>query len=500
MAPDGSQVAVFTEWSMGTLWDTRTAGKPRPFGLTYSHTGRFSADGSLLAVSTIQRATYDTQHGVIQLLDSKDGQPTALSPGEPDAPIPMAFDSDGGHLLLQATMRWLEYPTSGDGRPRAITPGFGPKETQPLPAEVRAGLSTDHTLMARCTLVDPAKQEYVLDLIDTANRATRTSIPLDGIAQRPAFAPDGRTVYAVVAHHVCGWDVASGQPVFRSRQPVGELPYRLLVSADGRYLATALLVLAPVQRAGSIQVWDATTGECVIAAEAGLGKPFIAFSADGKRFAAAAVPDRPAQHASEIRVWDLDSRRVAATFPGYDGQPAFSPDGRTVAVAREDAVVLIEFASGQVRHVFRHHGPIREQANLVWSPNGRVLAAASREAPVYLWDVVGDRTGPVPAWDRTAGDRRWAALTGAAAEPAFAAIRELWTHPAEAAAFLRSRVPADADARLASRACEALELPATKNGKNLLKEWAAGPADAPRTQEAAGALTRLAAGGGGGRG
>jgi hypothetical protein len=286
--------------------------------------------------------------------------------------------------------------------------------------------------------------------------------------------------------------------VFRGKEPVGDLVYRLLVSADGRYLATALLVLTPVQAPGSIQVWDAATGECVIAAEAGHGRPFVAFSADGKRFAAAAVPDRPAQHASEVRVWDLDTHRVTATFPGYDGQPAFSPDGRTLAVTHADGVVLIEFASGQVRHVFRHHGPVRPF--LAWRPDGRVLAAASPEAPVYLWDVVGDRTGTAPAWDPAAGARRWDALAGADAERAFGAIRELWSHPAEGAAFLRTQVPPDADARLASRACEALELPANEDGKRLLTEWAAGPVEAARTREAKESLRRLARVDGGGRG
>jgi RNA polymerase sigma factor (sigma-70 family) len=500
VAPDGSRVAGFTEWSGGALWDARVPSEPRWFGSGVpSHVGLFSADGSVLAVATIQRATYDTQQGVIQLINPKTGQPTAASPAEPNAPVPLAFRPDGGRVLLEGMMRWLDYPTFGDDPPQMIAPGF-PADLCWSAAGDRAALSPDRTLLARANMADPKanKKKYVLELVDMATRLPRNSIPLDSPPLRPAFAPDGRTVYAVVGKKVHGWDVASGRPVFQSNQPVGQLVYRLLVSADGRYLATALLVLAPVQQAGSIQVWDVATGECVISAEAFHGRPFIAFSADGKRFAAAAVPDRPVQHTSEVRVWDLETRQVTATFPHYDGQPAFSPDGRMLAITLADAVVLIEFASGHVRHVFRHHGPVRHA--LAWQPDGRVLASASREAPVYLWDVVGDRTGATPAWDVAENSGRWDALAGVAAVPAFGAVRELWTHPTEAAAFLRSRVPADADARLACRACEALELPATPAGKDLLKEWAAGKTDAPRTKEAAAALRRLAAAGGGGRG
>jgi WD40 repeat protein len=509
VAPDGTRVAGFTECSGGALWDARVTSEPRWFrsGVD-SHIGRFSADGSVLAVATIPRPNYDTQLGIIQLINPKTGYPTAASPAEPDAPVPVAFRPDGGRVLLQGMMRWLDYPAFGDEAPHVIAPGVA-ADLCGVGVSVGAALSPDRTLLARAKSVDSEankpkakKKEYVLELLDMSTRALRNCIPLAGPPLHPEFAPDGRTVYAVVGDHVLGWDVASGRPVFRSNQPVGQLPYRLLVSADGRYLATALLVLAPQQPGStqSIQVWDAATGECVISAQAGHGRPFIAFSADGKRFAAAAVPDRPVQHASEIRVWDLETRQVTATYPGYDGQPAFSPDGRTLAITRADAVVLVEFASGQVRHVFRHQGPVREREGLVWAPDGRVLAAASREAPVYLWDIVGDRTGATPAWDVAENSGRWDALVGVAAEPAFGAIRELWTHPTEAAAFLRSRVPADADARLACRACEALELPHAAAGKDLLKEWATGPADALRTKEAAAALRRLAAAGGGGRG
>lgn len=499
VAPNGSQVALFSRSNHVALWDARSPREPKSTWFMATQ-GYYSADGTTLAVATNCPQDYDNQVGAIQLIDSKTGQPTPLSQPEPEGPLPLAFRADGGRVLLQEPMQWLDCPTFGDGPSRAISPGAGPRERDLLPAEWRAALSPDRTVLARVTAVDPDAHEYVLDLLDAAMRTSRNRIPLEGMAQRPAFAPDGHTVYAIVKDRVCGWDVASGQPVFRSQGPVGELPYRLLVSADGRYLATALLFLA-AQQAGSnrsVQVWDAVTGQCVISAKAGHAKPYIAFSADGKRFAAAVVPDRPAQHTSEVRVWDLETCQVTETFPGYDGQPAFSPDGRTLAITLADAVVLIEFASGQVRHVFRHHGPVRPA--LAWQPDGRVLATASPEAPVYLWDVVGDRTGAPLAWNAADNSRRWDELTGVAAELAFAAIRELWTHPTEAAAFLRRRVPADADARLACRACEALELPHTPAGKDLLKWWAAGQADAPRTKEAAAAVRRLAAAGGGGRG
>jgi hypothetical protein len=194
---------------------------------------------------------------------------------------------------------------------------------------------------------------------------------------------------------------------------------------------------------------------------------------------------------------------VTAVFPGFDGQPAFSPDGRTLAVTRADHVALLEVVTGQVRHVFRHNGPV--EPALAWRADGRVLAAASAEAPVYLWDVVGDRTANVPPWTPAVDPRLWADLTGTNAGPAFDALRQLWGHPVEAVAFLRGRVPVHADTGLAARACEALELPATDDAMQLLASWAAGPVQAPRTREARESLRRLnvalkPTSGGGGRG
>lgn len=485
VAPDGSQLAVFTQWRGAALWDARITGKPRDVQGTGGEVGRFSADGSVLAVVS-------GDLGVVELADAKTGALVPTSPGETPGLLPVSFRPDGRRLLLQALMRWLDCPTAGDDPAQVISPGPAPGEKYTLPAAERAALSDDRTLLARVLLVNPKEPAYVIEVLDAATQTVRARIPVTG--RRPVrltFAPDNRTVYAINDKHVCGWDVASGQQVMRGRTPAGEVVYRLIVSPDGRHLATAVHVLIDAQRSGSIQVWDARTGESLFAAEAGHARPFVAFAADGKRFAAAAVPDRPAQHASEVRVWDLDTRAVTATFPGYDGQPAFSPDGRTLAVTRDDHVVLLEFTSGQVRHVFQHHGPVKPA--LAWRPDGRVLAAASPEAPVYLWDVFGDRTRSAAAWDPAHQARRTDALSGRAADTAFDTIRELWAHPAEAAEFLRTHIPPDADARLACRACEALELPAADAGRQLLAEWAAGPADTPRTREAKAAVRRLGA-------
>lgn len=45
---------------------------------------------------------------------------------------------------------------------------------------------------------------------------------------------------------------------------------------------------------------------------------------------------------------------------------------------------VYEVAGGEERFHFRHAG---EVTSLAFVPDSRTLAAASKEAPVYLWDV-----------------------------------------------------------------------------------------------------------------
>lgn len=477
LAPDGRALVAFTPLGPA-VWNLRGAAGPVFHGAMAGQAGVFAPDGKRLAVAAIT--------GAVQLYDAATGDPDPMTPDEVLPPRAVAFDRTGGRLLVEGWARWAEYPTTGDGPTRTFDPGAGAGEPYAAPAGDRAAVSPDRTRLVRCTRLDAADPVYALDVLDAATGKEVGRIPLPGRVRRPAFSPDGRIVYAVGSDQLLrGWDLASGREVMRGRGPAGGLVDRLVVSPDGRSVATAVRVLAGDHQPHSIRVWDARTGDLILAADAGYDRPFVAFAADGRRVAAtvAADPNRSSS-AHELRVWDLASGARTATFADYDGQPAFSPDGRTLAVTRADHVVLLELATGRERHVFRHHGPV--EPALAWRPDGRVLAVASAEAPVYLWDVAGDRTAP-QAWSAGAV----AELERDDAPRAFAAIRRLWAHPAEALPFLRGRVTPAAAVPFAARACEAIELPGTADGVALLREWAAGPPDAPRTREAQDAVRRL---------
>jgi WD40 repeat protein len=491
-SPDGEDVLVFAGARCPTLWPVAAAAKPRGLDNAFGGVaGRFSPDGTTLAVAN--------PYGVVQLFDARTGRlsrpavvDSQAGPGELLPPVPTAFSPDGQRLLVRGFQSWQEYTLTGDVHPWVFVPGGRPREQSLKGMEFRTTVAPDRSLVARCTAErTDGRGEYGIDLLDATSGAVTRRIGVDSYAHHPAFSPDGRLLYAVAGKVVRGWDVRTGREVMRGKRNAGEVVYRVLVSADGRYVGTADNVLTDVQRENAIQVWDAATGDVVLSADGCQARPYIAFSPDGRRFAAVTPGGGPEGPATELRVWDLASRQSVVTIPGYDGQPAFSPDSRTLAVTCEDSVALVELATRQVRHVFRHHGPV--EPAVVWRPDGRVLAAASSEAPIYLWDVVGDRTGEVAGWNPAADADRWAALMGDQAPAAFQALRQCWANPEKAVPFVRARVGAQADARLASRACEAMELIATADAKGVLAVWAQGPVASPLVREAKDSLRRLSA-------
>jgi WD40 repeat protein len=110
----------------------------------------------------------------------------------------------------------------------------------------------------------------------------------------------------------------------------------------------------------------------------------LAFSPDGRTLAVAG------RH--RISLWDLDreTRTVLATpeVPFSSDAVAFAPDGRTLAAAAGARVVLWDLASRTRRASLRlPAGMAGNLGPLAFSPDGRVLAAAGDGGILLVWDV-----------------------------------------------------------------------------------------------------------------
>jgi WD40 repeat protein len=98
----------------------------------------------------------------------------------------------------------------------------------------------------------------------------------------------------------------------------------------------------------------------------------VAFSPDGKNLAAAA--------ADQLILWDVASRQPRARHKVAVHSVAFSPDGKFLAVTDGNEVILWDVVSWLP--LARHKGDFRRAA---FSPDGRILATGGNE--VILWDV-----------------------------------------------------------------------------------------------------------------
>ncbi len=105
--------------------------------------------------------------------------------------------------------------------------------------------------------------------------------------------------------------------------------------------------------------------------------------------AAVGLGSRPEQVAGATNAEDFPGRPPLATFPGNSGpvwSVAFSPDGRTLAMAiDDDSVKVWDTATGKVVTTLHgHKGPVWAVA---YSPNGATLATASSDRTVRLWNT-----------------------------------------------------------------------------------------------------------------
>jgi WD40 repeat protein len=229
------------------------------------------------------------------------------------------------------------------------------------------------------------------------------------------LAPDGRSLFTGEPFGVRQWDLTTGRQV-RTFEPGMALVQNLHLSADGAWLAVVgsengLLAVTPDGGGQTVCVLDINSGRAraleVEASHCILGLRFV----PGNRFLLGRLSKSGEQWpGGRVVLWDIASGKVSRAL-GSARAHALSPDGRSLALAEEGTIRILEVATGREKAVLR--SPEAQIGSLAFSPDGRSLASGgwsrvestpgtfSWDSSLRLWDLTINRQSS--GWKRSLG-------------------------------------------------------------------------------------------------
>jgi WD40 repeat protein len=421
---DGHHLASTTTYATVTLWDTTTgqASVLHPVDIpaevlpsAIQIALRFSPDGRTLATGDSVEGTilWDTATG--HLISRLSNSPTAVeavafSPTEPLLAVTSTSGdtqlwelpsdrhtttlSSEDHTELGHVIDIAFSPTDPtlatvgeDGTIRLWNINGNALSAHPLTALHGLAISPDGTTLAT------GNAEGTVTLWNTTtHHQTAVLTGHTGAITSVAFSPDGHALASASADHTAVmWNLATQARTvtFREPGPVQEV----LFSRNGR-------VLAMGTSDGTIDIREVATGAAAVSPPASVlvitALAGLALGPDGQTVAVAGsganTPQPPAlQYLTSGEAASIMAGSDAGSHHSSASRAAFSTDGRTAAVARDDGTVQLLDANngiGQTAIVTGHSGAV---TGVAFSPDDQTLAIASADGSVILWDIASNQ-------------------------------------------------------------------------------------------------------------
>ena len=394
----GKQIITITDTEI-TTFDARTLRRLHTIPQIHLEARRpvvagVSPDGRTVAIGT--------SLGSVFFVDVASGRATPGAGAHNGAVDQLVFSPEGGVLVSAGDDAKIIVWDRATAQPIETLTGHGGPITS-------AALSRDGLTLYTASL-DGAIFEW-----DLGTRR-RFGQPLTTMSRRSKVAQDAEAL------GLAGRDVQSVPPPLAVSPDGSEFAARAGTSSVGLYSTQTLerLQRFPVHAGGDaiglawssagqlavtgdsghVQLWDVTGRPTLLRALSGLRSinkypeavTTAAFSPDGRLVAAGDInhtADLAPYRLGSVAVWNVRSGKLlwkVTTRHGWVSAVTFSPDGKTIAVAREDGVVLLDDPrTGRTERTLHLEGGGIGLETAAFAPDGS-LATGTRAGIVQLWN------------------------------------------------------------------------------------------------------------------